>query len=565
MLNTALISNDGPLGDIWLAANYDKKLTKHQLLNTNIVESAKYITNRTHHIGNQTEDSNISTDMDAITLRLSGQLLLGVTKIYSRKTKYLLDDINDVLYKLRAVFRMSSGVQLGPDGGVSTKVNLPPQQTTIADLNTITLKDQVTGFDLLWQENLQLEEEPINPMDTVFNNDNDSLRLDTSVGSIEYGRLEDRHGGDDIADDEDINLDFDLNLDDDGQSFAGSIELGRNASNAGDEIHNSVLEGHHHKSNNIFELDLGQPLQNIDDFDIDFDDGYMSSSSIAHNEQPPVENQSEATQSRARQRQRQRRTRITDDGQMVVVNKKLVVDSSDHLQLSLDTLRENQHNALTHTVQPNSTKMSNNDKLLLIQQMSLPAASKKRKLWDFSTDFHFRIPLAKDDSDDEGEHENSTDDSDDSIDNSLDDISMSDNESEKGKTTKSRKVDDDDKEEEEDDDDEEEESVDESFCSDGVENVAKSTKQAADELQDLFRLDATVTFEDFVKSDTTAVRPLGLKNKEYVNHKREASRCFFELLVLATNDCINLHQESSNLNIQRDLHITSRDSLFSFV
>lgn len=562
MLSTSLISNNGPLGDIWLAANYDKKLTKHQLLNTDIVESAKYISNRTRWHDNLTDDFGSPTNMDAITLRLSGQLLLGVTKIYSRKTKYLLDDINDVLYKLRAVFRMSSGVQLGPDG-ISAKVNLPPQQTTIADLNTITLKDQVTGFDLLWQENLQLEEKPINRMDTIFNNDNDNdgvidnLRFDTSTGSIEYGRFENMNGAG-VDEDEDINLDFDLNLDDRGDSFAGSIELGRNASNVEDDTHTSVL-GDLHKSNNIFELDLGQPLQNIDDFEVDFDAGYISSSSIVNNEEPPAEPRQVLLQTRAKQRQR--RTRITDDGEMVVVNKKLVVDSEDHLQISLDTLRDYQQTALTQkdSGQLSSTRMSNNDKLLIIQQMSLPVASKKRKLWDFSADLHFRIPLEKDDSEDEGEHSSSDDDSDNSIDNSMDDISMSDSESEKEISSKLRKV----NEEEEDNDGEE--SIDETFGAERVENVAKSTKQAADELQDLFRLDTSVKFEDFVEADTIADRPLGLKNKKYVNSKREASRCFFELLVLATNDCINLHQETSDLNIPRTIKITSRDSLFSYV
>lgn len=542
MLNTSLITNDGPLGDIWLAANYDKKLTKHQLLNTNIVESAKYIGNRTYQRGIETEDQDSSNDIDAIALRLSGQLLLGVTKIYSRKTKYLLEDINDVLYKLRAVFRMSSGVQLGPDG-LSSKVNLPPQQTTITDLNTITLKDQVTGFDLLWQDNLQLEEEPINPLDTVFNNDED--RFDTSVGSIEYGRLENTG----VAEEEDINLDFDLNLDDGGESFAGSIELGRNVSNAGDDAHGSVL-GDLHKSNNIFELDLGQPLQTIDDFDIDFDAGYMSSSSV--HADSPVQ-----TQATAQPRQRQRRTRITDEGEMVIVNKRLMVDSDDHLQLSLDTLRDNQQNMLANTGKSSGTRLSNNDKLLLVKQMSFPMASKKRKLWDFSADLHFRLPLRNEDSDDEeeGEH-NSSSDSDDSIDNSMDDISVSDSESEKETSPKVRKV-----TEEEDED----ESADESFGTDGMENVAKSTKQAAEELQDLFRLDASVQFEDLIEADSTAVRPLGIKNKNYINPKREASRCFFELLVLATNDCVNLHQETSDLNISNTLRITSRDNLFSYV
>lgn len=38
-----------------------------------------------------------------MALRLSGQLLLGVVRIYSRKTKYLLEDCNDAVGKLKTV------------------------------------------------------------------------------------------------------------------------------------------------------------------------------------------------------------------------------------------------------------------------------------------------------------------------------------------------------------------------------------------------------------------------------------------------------------------------------
>ena len=40
-----------------------------------------------------------------MALRLSGQLLLGVCKIYSRKARYLLDDCNDALVKIKLAFR----------------------------------------------------------------------------------------------------------------------------------------------------------------------------------------------------------------------------------------------------------------------------------------------------------------------------------------------------------------------------------------------------------------------------------------------------------------------------
>ena len=41
--------------------------------------------------------------VEVLALRLSGQLLLGVVRIYSRKAKYLLDDCNEALLKIKLV------------------------------------------------------------------------------------------------------------------------------------------------------------------------------------------------------------------------------------------------------------------------------------------------------------------------------------------------------------------------------------------------------------------------------------------------------------------------------
>lgn len=40
-------------------------------------------------------------EVELMALRLSGQLLLGVVRIYSRKAKYLLDDCNEALLKIK--------------------------------------------------------------------------------------------------------------------------------------------------------------------------------------------------------------------------------------------------------------------------------------------------------------------------------------------------------------------------------------------------------------------------------------------------------------------------------
>lgn len=48
-------------------------------------------------------DSIIDQEVEVMALRLSGQLLLGVVRIYSRKAKYLLDDCNEALLKIKMV------------------------------------------------------------------------------------------------------------------------------------------------------------------------------------------------------------------------------------------------------------------------------------------------------------------------------------------------------------------------------------------------------------------------------------------------------------------------------
>lgn len=50
-----------------------------------------------------TADAIMGQEIEVMALRLSGQLLLGVVRIYSRKAKYLLDDCNEALLKIKMV------------------------------------------------------------------------------------------------------------------------------------------------------------------------------------------------------------------------------------------------------------------------------------------------------------------------------------------------------------------------------------------------------------------------------------------------------------------------------
>lgn len=84
-----ILAKKGPLGKIWLAAHWDKKLNKHQIFTADIQSSVDSIVN----------------PQVPLALRVSGHLLLGVVRIYSRKVKYLYSDCSEALVKIKLAFR----------------------------------------------------------------------------------------------------------------------------------------------------------------------------------------------------------------------------------------------------------------------------------------------------------------------------------------------------------------------------------------------------------------------------------------------------------------------------
>uniref|UniRef100_A0AAV1UP79 Double-strand-break repair protein rad21 n=1 Tax=Peronospora matthiolae TaxID=2874970 RepID=A0AAV1UP79_9STRA len=84
-----ILARKGPLGKIWLAAHWDKKLNKHQIFTSDIHSSVQCIVH----------------PQVPLALRVSGHLLLGVVRIYSRKVKYLYSDCSDALVKMKLAFR----------------------------------------------------------------------------------------------------------------------------------------------------------------------------------------------------------------------------------------------------------------------------------------------------------------------------------------------------------------------------------------------------------------------------------------------------------------------------
>ncbi|KPV78666.1 uncharacterized protein RHOBADRAFT_11220, partial [Rhodotorula graminis WP1] len=73
-----------------MASHLSSKLSKQALTSTSIPKSVQSI---------------LGQELLPMALRLSGQLLLGIARIYSRKTKYLLDDAQETLHKVKKAFQ----------------------------------------------------------------------------------------------------------------------------------------------------------------------------------------------------------------------------------------------------------------------------------------------------------------------------------------------------------------------------------------------------------------------------------------------------------------------------
>lgn len=128
-----VLGKKGPLAKVWLAAHWDKKITKAQIMETNVTESV---------------DAILQPKVK-LSLRTQSHLLLGICRIHSRKAQYLLQDCQDAAFKIKSAFR--------PDA-----VDLPDGKTEAA-VNTITLPemlDFVSDFDLVTEPPVHIDQPP---------------------------------------------------------------------------------------------------------------------------------------------------------------------------------------------------------------------------------------------------------------------------------------------------------------------------------------------------------------------------------------------------------------------
>ncbi|KAL8674004.1 MAG: hypothetical protein Q9168_001589 [Polycauliona sp. 1 TL-2023] len=203
-----LLSKTGPLARVWLSANLERKLSKTHILQSNIENSVHAI---------------VDQGQAPMALRLSGQLLLGVVRIYSRKARYLLDDCNEALLKIKMAFR---------PGNVDLPANLDfPNPATLTVMDKLTdpvlpeLDPALLDFRPMELDSGGKQDDPLNWTSQLLS---DSM-------TIEVGRNRPEPRFEDDEDDMDIDLVLDV---DDGPS----IEMGRNAPPSR-SLENDFLDG----------------------------------------------------------------------------------------------------------------------------------------------------------------------------------------------------------------------------------------------------------------------------------------------------------------------------------
>lgn len=107
-----VLTKKGPLAKIWLAAHMQSKLTKTMVFGIDVRKAV----------------DKIMAPEAPMALRLTSNLLLGVCRVLSRKTKYLLQESNEAITKMKLTFRK----------GATSNLDLPADENN-ANFNAITL------------------------------------------------------------------------------------------------------------------------------------------------------------------------------------------------------------------------------------------------------------------------------------------------------------------------------------------------------------------------------------------------------------------------------------------
>ncbi|EPS68424.1 hypothetical protein M569_06341 [Genlisea aurea] len=103
------LARKGPLGTVWCAAHLQNRLKKSHYLATDVISTVE----------------RIMYPEVPIALRMSGHLLLGVVRVYSKQVEYFYEDCNAMQHAINRDLR-------------SITVNLP-EASTKAPVDSVTL------------------------------------------------------------------------------------------------------------------------------------------------------------------------------------------------------------------------------------------------------------------------------------------------------------------------------------------------------------------------------------------------------------------------------------------
>ncbi|GAA5940343.1 kleisin alpha [Sporobolomyces koalae] len=218
--NQDLLTKRGALAQVWMASHLTTKLSKHTLTSTSIPKSVQSI---------------LGTQLASMAIRLSGQLLLGIARIYSRKTKYLLDDAHETLAKVKKAFQNEgrAAVDLPPEqqghgsgesgarGG--RDINLRRETGDLDDLLAADFGDEEWSLEKYLAANAGKDKGKAKAKALTANLAD--ITLDESYNNTDYFDFGDLDAGG-------AHTGFELGLDDDFALFEGDDELNALAGNS---------------------------------------------------------------------------------------------------------------------------------------------------------------------------------------------------------------------------------------------------------------------------------------------------------------------------------------------
>ncbi len=221
-----LLAKTGPLARVWLAANVERKITKSQVLQSDIQQSVGAI---------------VEQGDEPLALRLSGQLMLGVVRIYGKKAKYLQDDCHEALLKIRMTFRNTGSHDLPANATTGIDLNLP-DLLTIDDL----FPSMDFAYPLTQQPALGATTQDFDPDWTSTLNPQQSTQSKPSPGEA-------------LANDDDLGLDFGDRDDFEPNDTTVSVQYGRNAP-ADRSLQEEIMGGEKLYNDDELILDIGDDV-----------------------------------------------------------------------------------------------------------------------------------------------------------------------------------------------------------------------------------------------------------------------------------------------------------------